>query len=80
MATVPDLICITDIDSGHPITTEEVRFGLRVAVLGLPCAPLLATDRALKVIGPKAFGYQDVEFVSIGDYIPNRPIPISPDD
>ncbi|XP_072038494.1 uncharacterized protein [Amphiura filiformis] len=75
VATVPDLICITDVDSGEPITTEEVRFGLRVAVVALACSPLLKTEAALKVVGPKAFGYDDVEFKPIGEYKEHDPIP-----
>ena len=61
VATVPDLICMVDLESGQPITTEVLRYGLRVAVLGLPCHPLLSTPEALAVIGPQAFGY-DLEY------------------
>ena len=61
IATVPDLICMVDLESGQPITTEVLRYGLRVAVLGLPCHPLLRTPEALAVIGPRAFGY-DLEY------------------
>jgi uncharacterized protein len=57
VATVPDLICMVDLESGQPITTEVLRYGLRVAVLGLPCHPLLSTPEALAVVGPRAFGY-----------------------
>ena len=66
VATVPDLICMVDLESGQPITTEVLRFGLRVAVIGLPCHPLLRTTEALAVIGPRAFGYEV-------DYRPLRP-------
>lgn len=53
---VPDLIVILDVDSGHAITTDVLRYGQRVAVLALPCHPLLRTVEALKVVGPQAFG------------------------
>ncbi len=43
--SVPDLIVILDVDTGHAITTEVLRYGQRVAVLGLPCHPLLRTPR-----------------------------------
>jgi DUF917 family protein len=39
-----------------------LRYGQRVAVVGLPCHPLLQTEAALKVIGPEAFGLADVVF------------------
>jgi DUF917 family protein len=61
LATVPDLICMVDLETGHPITTEVLRYGLRVAVLGIPCHPLLSTPEALEVVGPRAFGY-DMEY------------------
>lgn len=55
--TVPDLICIVDAERGQPITTELLRYGFRVAVLGFPAPALLRTPRALEVVGPEAFGY-----------------------
>ena len=57
IATVPDLICIVNREDGEPITTEMLRYGYRVAVLGIPCSPLLRTPEALEVVGPPAFGY-----------------------
>ena len=59
---VPDLVVVLDVDTGHPITTEMLRYGQRVAVLGLPCHDLLRTPEALAVVGPGAFGYQDVTY------------------
>jgi DUF917 family protein len=62
IAVVPDLICLVDLATGEPVTTEVVRYGLRVAVLGIPAPGLLKTPEALAVIGPAAFGYADVEY------------------
>jgi DUF917 family protein len=59
---VPDLIVILDVDSGHAITTDVLRYGQRVAVLALPCHPLLRTPEALAVVGPRAFGLDNAEF------------------
>jgi DUF917 family protein len=59
--SVPDLIVILDVDTGHAITTEVLRYGQRVALLALPCHPLLRTPEALGVVGPKSFGL-DVTF------------------
>jgi DUF917 family protein len=61
VATVPDLICIVHLEDGEPITTELLRYGHRVAVIGVECSPLLRTPEALAVVGPAAFGY-DVPF------------------
>eukprot|EP00118_Oscarella_pearsei_P002054 m.9338 g.9338 ORF g.9338 m.9338 type:complete len:991 (+) comp21278_c0_seq1:40-3012(+) len=67
MACVPDLITIIDSDTGYPISTEDVRYGLRVAVLVLAADPVMRTDRALQVVGPAAFGYDDVMYRPIAD-------------
>lgn len=55
--TVPDLICILDDDSGEPIGTEVLRYGLRVCVLAFAADPKLTTAAGLAVVGPRAFGY-----------------------
>jgi hypothetical protein len=64
LVTVPDLICIIDMDSGEPITTELLRYGYRVTVLGIPCDPKMATPQALRFVGPRCFGY-DVEYTPL---------------
>ena len=46
----------------EPITTEMLRYGLRVAVLGIPAPRLIATPEALEVVGPAAFGYPGVAY------------------
>ena len=43
--------------TGEPITTEAIRYGMRVGVVVLPANPMLKTPRALNVVGPKAFGF-----------------------
>ncbi|MEO4042977.1 DUF917 domain-containing protein [Hoeflea sp. CAU 1731] len=59
---VPDLIMNLEIDSGEPITTEMLRYGQRVAVIGMPAHPLMKSSRALQVVGPQAFGYPDLTY------------------
>ena len=54
--------------AGYPITTEEVKYGLRVSVLVLPADPKLLTDRALEVVGPKGFQMNDIDYI--------KPIPL----
>ena len=63
----PDLIVVLDSDTGLPITTEMLRYGQRVAVLGLPAHPLMRSPEALKVVGPAAFGYSDITFKPMED-------------
>ena len=62
VATVPDLVCLVDRETAEPVATEVVRYGLRVAVLGVPAPARLKTAEALAVVGPGAFGYSDVEY------------------
>ncbi len=57
VAAVPDLISLVDEVSAEPVTTEVVRFGLRVVVVGIPAPAQLKTEAALAVVGPGAFGY-----------------------
>jgi DUF917 family protein len=59
---VPDLITLVELETGEPIGTEMLRYGLRVAVLAMPAPKELKTERALEFVGPKAFGYDDVAF------------------
>lgn len=63
-AITPDLICLLDLETGQPITTEQIRYGFRVIVFGLPCDPQWRTDHGLKLVGPKYFGY-DLDYKPI---------------
>lgn len=64
VATVPDLICLMDTASGDAIGTETVRYGQRVTVIALPAPAILTSERGLKKVGPRAFGY-DLDFRSV---------------
>jgi len=64
VAIVPDLICVTDIESGEPITTEGLRYGQRVRVLGISTPEMMRTPAALAAFGPRAFGLSE-EFVPV---------------
>ena len=61
---VPDLICAVATDLGEPVTTELMRYGLRVTILGFPAPDLWTTPEGLAVAGPQAFGY-DVDYVPL---------------
>jgi uncharacterized protein len=62
--TTPDLISVVDVDTAEPITTEHLRYGMRVAVIGLPCHPAWRESEALKLVHPRYFGYE-IEYVSV---------------
>ncbi len=59
LAIVPDLIAILDAATAEPITTEGLKYGQRVTVLGISAAPIMRTQEALAVFGPKAFGLDE---------------------
>jgi DUF917 family protein len=56
VAIVPDLICVVDSESAEPITTEGLRYGQRVRVLGISTPEMMRTPAALAAFGPDAFG------------------------
>lgn len=64
VVSVPDLITVLDVETGEPITTEGLRYGFRVVVLGMPCTPKWRTPAGLELVGPRYFGY-DIDFVPV---------------
>lgn len=71
IAAVPDLITLVTEDDGEPVGTEVLRYGLRVAVLGMPCTPQLRTENALRIVGPRAFGY-DLDYTPMAGAWPGH--------
>ena len=63
-ATTPDLIVVLDSETAQPITTEALRYGMRVAVIAIPCAPQWREPAALALVHPRYFGY-DVDYVPV---------------
>ena len=64
VAIVPDLICVVDHETADPITTEGLRYGQRVRVLGISTPAMMRTPEALAVFGPSAFGLTE-EFAPV---------------
>ncbi|MFC3052845.1 DUF917 domain-containing protein [Kordiimonas pumila] len=58
-ATVPDIISVMDRETAHTITTEQIKYGQRVKVVGVSAPSVLRTPEALEIMGPKAFGMSD---------------------
>ena len=63
-ATVPDMICTVDAETAIPITTEGLRYGQRVVVVGIPCDEKWRTPKGIETVGPRYFGY-DVDYVPV---------------
>lgn len=57
MATVPDLITVLDEQTSYPITTEGLRYGQRVVVIGIPCDEKWRSEKGIELVGPQYFGY-----------------------
>jgi DUF917 family protein len=57
LVTVPDLITVLDQDTAYPITTEGLKYGLRVTVIGIPCHREWRKPAGIALAGPHHFGY-----------------------
>jgi DUF917 family protein len=64
LATVPDLITVFDAESGEPITTEDLRYGFRVVIAGIPSDRRWRTAAGLELVGPRYFGY-DIDYIPV---------------
>ena len=71
VAIVPDLISVVDRETGQPITTEALKYGQRVKVMGTSAAPVMRTPESLAIFGPSAFGIEE-DFVPIEDLQPHH--------
>ncbi|WP_435237708.1 DUF917 domain-containing protein [Psychromonas sp. PT13] len=71
LATTPDLISILDHETGHPITTEQLRYGQRIDLIAYPCDPKWRTIKGIEVAGPNYFGY-DLAYNTIESLIASR--------
>lgn len=53
---MPDLISVVDETTAQPLTTQMLRYGQQIAVLGIRAPEQLRDAAALEVVGPKCFG------------------------
>jgi DUF917 family protein len=58
-ASVPDIITVMDSETADSITTERLKFGQRVRVIGAAAPAVLRDRMSLPVVGPAAFGLRD---------------------
>lgn len=58
IAMTPDLICMVDLETLFPITTEALKYGKRVRIMGLRANEDWRTPIGIKTVGPKYFGYE----------------------
>ena len=55
---VPDIITLLDKDTLKPITTEELRVGMNVYIISIPCDSKWKSEKGLETVGPKTFGLE----------------------
>ena len=69
VATSPDLIMAMEMDTGTPIPAEEIRYGYRVAVVGLPADSHWRTPAGIEIAGPRRFGYE-IDYHPVEESVP----------
>ncbi len=68
LASTPDLLVLLEENSGTPITSEALRYGLQVALIAIPAPDIWQTAEGLELVGPRVFGY-DIDYqLTIGGY------------
>lgn len=68
IAMTPDLICLVDYETLLPVTTESLKYGKRVRVIGLPANDKWRTAKGIETAGPQYFGY-DYDYEPIEDIV-----------
>jgi DUF917 family protein len=69
LAIVPDLVTIIDAQNGEAIGTPEYRYGLLVQVLGFSASERWTSPRGIEIGGPKAFGFDHLEYRPLGEFV-----------
>ncbi len=62
--SAPDLICVVDHITGHPITNPYLKKGMHVAVLGFKSSSEWRKKKALEIFTPTSFGF-DIPYTPI---------------
>ena len=68
LCSTPDLLAVLDTETGMPITTEGMRYGQRVTIVGIPCDPIWRTERGLELAGPGYFGW-DLDYLPVEERV-----------
>jgi len=58
--TCPDLMCVVDNKTGHPITNPNCKEGDEIAILGFKANAFWRTDKGFAILNPRFFNF-DVE-------------------
>jgi DUF917 family protein len=58
VATTPDILMLLEQETGTPITSELLQFGIKVNLIALPSPSLWTLSEGLALVGPRQFGYE----------------------
>lgn len=58
IATTPDILMLLEQQTGMPIDTTKLQYGLKVHLIALPAPTLWTTPAGLQLVGPRHFGYE----------------------
>ncbi|MCL6442451.1 MAG: DUF917 domain-containing protein [Alicyclobacillus sp.] len=61
LASTPDLIVALDNDTGTPLTSDRLKYGMRIDILAFPAHSKWRTPKGIEVAGPRYFGY-DIDY------------------
>lgn len=64
VATTPDILILLEEDTGTPITSDSLQFGLKVNLIAIPAPTIWTSQAGLALVGPRHFGY-DVDYQPI---------------
>lgn len=54
----PDILSLVEMETGFPITSESLQYGLKVHLIAIPSPSLWTTPEGLTLVGPRHFGYE----------------------
>lgn len=57
-ATTPDILTILEQETGAPVMSEALQYGLKVNLIALPAPSMWTTPAGLAIVGPRHFGYE----------------------
>lgn len=67
LASTPDLLVLLEENSGTPLTSEALRYGLQVVLIAIPAPKIWQTVEGLELVGPRVFGY-DIDYQPISQF------------
>lgn len=58
VATTPDILMLLEQETGSPIDSPSLQFGLKVRLVAIPAPAIWTTPAGLTLVGPRHFGYE----------------------